>query len=49
MKITVEEFIKKLQEYPKDYEIWVPDETGYFLEYPFIKVEGDSVVIYSEK
>jgi hypothetical protein len=45
--MTIEEFIKKLQEYPKNYEVWVPDETGCFLLYPNIKVDEENVVICS--
>ena len=45
MKNTVKEIIKKLQEYPEDYEVYVPDESGYFLVSPDIKVDGDAIVI----
>ncbi len=44
--VTVKEFIKKLQEYPEDYEVCVPDDSGYFLLSPDIKVDGDTIIIY---
>ena len=39
------EIIKKLQEYPEDYEVCVPDDSGHFLLSPDIKVDDDTIII----
>jgi hypothetical protein len=44
MKLTVDQLIKKLQEYPKDYEVKVLDQSGYYYLPPEINVIGDNVL-----
>lgn len=46
-KITVEEFIEKLQYYPQNYEIRALDKM--VLEYPAIKLDEEVVVIFPEQ
>lgn len=49
MKVTVEEFIKKLQEYPKDYEVKVLNQSGYYYLPPEVEVIGETVCLSTER
>lgn len=44
MKLTVEQLIKKLQGYPKNYEVKVLDKSGYYYLPPEITVIGDNIL-----
>jgi hypothetical protein len=44
MKLTVDQLIKELKKYPKNYEVKVLDQSGYYYLPPEMKVIGDNIL-----